>query len=60
MSVLGGGCGYTVCALPPCQVVDLRGICEIEVYLVELLLAQYSDMDTTHTAQFSQADSIGE
>ncbi|XP_016073963.1 PREDICTED: ubiquitin carboxyl-terminal hydrolase 11 isoform X2 [Miniopterus natalensis] len=46
---------------PPIErkVVDLRGICEVEVYPVELLLVQHSDMDTPHTAQFSQTDSIG-
>lgn len=45
---------------PPIErkVVDWRGICEVEVYPVELLLARHSDMDTTHTAEFSQADSI--
>lgn len=45
---------------PPIErkVVDWRGICEVEVYPVELLLARHSDMDTTHTAEFSQTDSI--
>lgn len=39
---------------------ELRRICKVEVYPVELLLVQPSDMGTPHTAQFSQADSIGE
>lgn len=45
---------------PPIErkVVDWRGNCEVEVYPVELLLAQHSDMDKTHTAEFSQTDSI--
>lgn len=49
-----------MCALPPCQVVELRGIYKVEVYPIELLLVQHSDMDTPHTAQFSRTDSIGE
>nr|KAF6294698.1 ubiquitin specific peptidase 11 [Pipistrellus kuhlii] len=45
---------------PPIErkVVDFRGSCEVEVYPVELLLAQHSDMDTAHSAQFSQTDSL--
>ncbi|XP_066212303.1 ubiquitin carboxyl-terminal hydrolase 11 isoform X1 [Saccopteryx leptura] len=45
---------------PPIErkVVDLRGVCKVEVYPVELLLVQHSDMETPHTAQFSQTDSI--
>ncbi|KAM8752731.1 ubiquitin carboxyl-terminal hydrolase 11 isoform 1-T1 [Rhynchonycteris naso] len=45
---------------PPIErkVVELRGICKVEVYPVELLLVQHSDMETPHTAQFSHTDSI--
>ncbi|KAK1328118.1 LOW QUALITY PROTEIN: hypothetical protein QTO34_012541 [Cnephaeus nilssonii] len=39
------------------QAVGLRGICEVEVYPAELLLAQHSDMDTPHTAHSSHTDS---
>lgn len=53
--------GYTcVCPLPSFQVVELPGIQKVEVYPVELLLVQHSDMDTAHTAQFSHTDSLGE
>lgn len=58
MCVLGG---YTcVCILPSFQVVELSSIQKVEVYPVELLLIQHSDMDTAHTAQFSHTDSVGE
>ncbi|KAB1253314.1 Ubiquitin carboxyl-terminal hydrolase 11 [Camelus dromedarius] len=40
------------------KVVELSGIQTVEVYPVELLLVQHSDMDTPHTAQFSHTDSI--
>ncbi|ELK17027.1 Ubiquitin carboxyl-terminal hydrolase 11 [Pteropus alecto] len=45
---------------PPIErkVVELRGFCKVEVYPVELLLVQHSDMGTPHTAEFSQTDSI--
>ncbi|XP_019504868.1 PREDICTED: ubiquitin carboxyl-terminal hydrolase 11 isoform X1 [Hipposideros armiger] len=45
---------------PPIErkVVELRGIQKVEVYPVELLLVQHSDMGTPHSAQFSQIDSI--
>ena len=53
--------GYaSVCTLPSLQVVELASIHKVEVYSVELLLVQHSDMDTPHTAQFSQTDSVGE
>lgn len=41
------------------QVVELPSVQKVEVYPVELLLARHSDMDTTHTAQFSRTDSVG-
>nr|XP_025132078.1 ubiquitin carboxyl-terminal hydrolase 11 isoform X5 [Bubalus bubalis] len=45
---------------PPIErkVVELPGIHKVEVYSVELLLVRHSDMDTPHTAQFSQTDSV--
>ncbi|XP_040121742.1 ubiquitin carboxyl-terminal hydrolase 11 isoform X5 [Oryx dammah] len=45
---------------PPIErkVVELPSIHKVEVYSVELLLVQHSDMDTPHTAQFSQTDSV--
>lgn len=52
--------GTPLCTLLPYQVVELRGFCKVEVYPVELLLVQHSDMGTRHTAEFSQTDSIGE
>lgn len=47
-------------AYAPFQVVELLSIQEVEVYPVELLLVQHSDMDTPCTAQFSHTDSVGE
>ncbi|XP_026947165.1 ubiquitin carboxyl-terminal hydrolase 11 isoform X9 [Sagmatias obliquidens] len=46
---------------PPIErkVVELSNIQKVEVYPVELLLIQHSDMDTAHTAQFSRTDSVG-
>ncbi|XP_059012609.1 LOW QUALITY PROTEIN: ubiquitin carboxyl-terminal hydrolase 11 [Mustela lutreola] len=45
---------------PPIErkVVELPSVQKVEVYPVELLLARHSDMDTTHTAQFSRTDSV--
>ncbi|XP_058391704.1 ubiquitin carboxyl-terminal hydrolase 11 isoform X3 [Diceros bicornis minor] len=45
---------------PPIErkVVELPGIQKVEVYPVELLLVQHSDMDTPFTAQFSHTASI--
>uniref|UniRef100_A0A8C9E9J6 Ubiquitin carboxyl-terminal hydrolase n=1 Tax=Phocoena sinus TaxID=42100 RepID=A0A8C9E9J6_PHOSS len=45
---------------PPIErkVVELSSIQKVEVYPVELLLLQHSDMDTAHTAQFSHTDSV--
>ncbi|XP_023587656.1 ubiquitin carboxyl-terminal hydrolase 11 isoform X1 [Trichechus manatus latirostris] len=45
---------------PPIErkVVELPGIQKVEVYPVELLLFQHSDMGTPHTAQFSHTDSL--
>ncbi|KAF4027040.1 hypothetical protein G4228_019063 [Cervus hanglu yarkandensis] len=45
---------------PPIErkVVELPSIHKVEVYPVELVLVQHSDMDTPHTAQFSQTDSV--
>lgn len=41
--------GYaSVCTLPSLQVVELASIHKVEVYSVELLLVQHSDMDTPH------------
>eukprot|EP00069_Balaena_mysticetus_P006127 bmy_18397T0 len=50
-----------LCMLPSQNlVVELSSIQKVEVYPVELLLIQHSDMDTAHTAQFNRTDSIGE
>uniref|UniRef100_A0A4W2FB94 Ubiquitin carboxyl-terminal hydrolase n=1 Tax=Bos indicus x Bos taurus TaxID=30522 RepID=A0A4W2FB94_BOBOX len=45
---------------PPIErkVVELPSTHKVEVYSVELLLVRHSDMDTPHTAQFSQTDSV--
>ncbi|XP_042639358.1 ubiquitin carboxyl-terminal hydrolase 11 [Orycteropus afer afer] len=45
---------------PPIErkVVELPSIQKIEVYPVELLLFQHSDLGTSHTAQFSHTDSL--
>lgn len=60
MSVCAHGGYASVCTLPSLQVVELPSIHKVEVYPVELVLVQHSDMDTPHTAQFSQTDSVGE
>uniref|UniRef100_F6V309 ubiquitinyl hydrolase 1 n=1 Tax=Ornithorhynchus anatinus TaxID=9258 RepID=F6V309_ORNAN len=45
---------------PPIErkVVELPSTQKVEVYPVELLLCQHSDMDSLNTTQFSRADSI--
>uniref|UniRef100_A0A6I8NRX1 Ubiquitin carboxyl-terminal hydrolase n=1 Tax=Ornithorhynchus anatinus TaxID=9258 RepID=A0A6I8NRX1_ORNAN len=42
----------------PSLVVELPSTQKVEVYPVELLLCQHSDMDSLNTTQFSRADSI--
>lgn len=44
----------------PSQVIELSGIRKVEVYPIELLLVQHSDMETALTIQFSYSDSVGE
>lgn len=44
----------------PSQVIELPGIRKVEVYPIELLLVQHSDMETALTIQFSYTDSVGE
>lgn len=43
----------------PSQVIELPGIRKVEVYPIELLLVQHSDMETALTIQFSYSDSVG-
>lgn len=44
----------------PSQVIELPGIRKVELYPIELLLVQHSDMETAFTIQFSHTDSLGE
>lgn len=44
----------------PSQVIEVSGIRKVELYPIELLLVQHSDMETALTIQFSHSDSLGE
>lgn len=44
----------------PSQVIELPGVRKVELYPIELLLVQHSDMETALTIQFSHTDSLGE